>query len=471
MKKNFLVVFLITVVTTMMSLTALAAEDENIALLNSPEHEINLISAGEYEVNLISKTEEKVIMPIKDSTIKVQLDGKYVDFTDSEGNVVNPQILNDRTMVPMRKIFEIFEADVNWKPETRTVVATTEEKEITLTINSDKASLKDLLSGEEKEITLDSEPVILNDRTMVPVRFIAESLEKEVSWDAENRTVIIIDFDKIEKYLEEKVPALKDIFALELETVEAYKTSSKITGKIIYKDPMDKSNNETIKVNGTLEFNMNKEKEFEMYIDLKFTGDGTIYNSLKEAGMEELELRVIIADGSAYMMLKQDGKELWTNLGSGIDLSEITSLPVNHMPKSYAEYFEMIKVALEEPTVETYARMEKMLDLLACIYNEENFKITGTGDNKTLKLNIDMKDFMSLFSTAELPELLKDGKMELSMVEKITNKKVDSAKIILETYLQEVDTKETMEMSFVIDMDFSSVNKDFAIKLPKVTVE
>ena len=252
MKKNFLVIFLIALVTTMMNLTALAVEDEGMALLASPEYEINLISAGEYEVNLISEAEENIVMPIMNSTIKVQLDGEYVDFTDSEGNVVNPQILNDRTMVPMRKIFEIFDADVNWNAASRTVVATTEEKEITLTIDSDKANLKDLFSGEEKEITLDTAPVILDDRTMVPVRFIAESLEKEVGWDADNRTVVIIDFDKIEKELEERVPVLKNLFELELEPVEAFKTTSKITGKIMYKDPEEKANNETIKVDGTL---------------------------------------------------------------------------------------------------------------------------------------------------------------------------------------------------------------------------
>ena len=47
-------------------------------------------------------------------------------------------------------------------------------------------------SGEETEIKLDSAPTIVNGRTLVPVRFIAESLEKKVGWDAENKTVIII---------------------------------------------------------------------------------------------------------------------------------------------------------------------------------------------------------------------------------------------------------------------------------------
>ena len=45
--------------------------------------------------------------------IEVQLDGVTLNFTDSEGNTVNPQMINNRTMVPMRKIFEIFKAEVD----------------------------------------------------------------------------------------------------------------------------------------------------------------------------------------------------------------------------------------------------------------------------------------------------------------------------------------------------------------------
>ena len=47
-----------------------------------------------------------------------------------------PYMENDRTYVPMRKIFEVFEADVQWEGETETVTAVTEEKTIVLQINN-----------------------------------------------------------------------------------------------------------------------------------------------------------------------------------------------------------------------------------------------------------------------------------------------------------------------------------------------
>jgi len=166
MKRKLMVTFLIAILTMMMSF-------------------VFATDVLTYDTMLISETPDLLIAPNPNSNkIKVQLDGEFVDFTDAEGNVVNPKIIQNRTMVPMRKIFEIFNAEVNWNNETRTVVATTIEKEITLTINSDIAKIKDLATNEEKEITLDSAPVLVDNRTMVPVRFIADSLDKEVGWDA-----------------------------------------------------------------------------------------------------------------------------------------------------------------------------------------------------------------------------------------------------------------------------------------------
>ena len=48
--------------------------------------------------------------------IQVQLDGNYIDFTDNMGNKVEPKMINSRTMVPMRKIFEVLGAEVEWIP-------------------------------------------------------------------------------------------------------------------------------------------------------------------------------------------------------------------------------------------------------------------------------------------------------------------------------------------------------------------
>ncbi len=134
-----------------------------------------------------------VAVPVFASNIiKVQLNGEYVDFTDANGNKVEPQIINNRTMVPMRKIFEVLGADVEWLPETRSIKSSSDGLEIGLQIDNQIATVTDK-NGVTKEIQLDSAPTIVNDRTLVPVRFIAESLDKKVDWDGKNRIVIIKD--------------------------------------------------------------------------------------------------------------------------------------------------------------------------------------------------------------------------------------------------------------------------------------
>ena len=135
---------------------------------------------------------------LTDDSIKVILDGNELDFTDENGNKVEPQIINDRTMVPMRKIFEALGAEVRWNPTQRAILATKDGITIGLQIDSNIATI-DYPDG-QNVITLDAAPVIVNDRTLVPVRFIAESLNKNVDWDSDTRTVIISDADADAEY-------------------------------------------------------------------------------------------------------------------------------------------------------------------------------------------------------------------------------------------------------------------------------
>ena len=102
---------------------------------------------------------------------------------DAEGTV--PFIENGRTLVPLRAIFEALSAKVEWDPETQTVTGTRGGAVILLTIGSSTA----YKNGEE--IRLDTAPRIVNGRTMVPLRFIAESLGAEVKWIGETQTIVI----------------------------------------------------------------------------------------------------------------------------------------------------------------------------------------------------------------------------------------------------------------------------------------
>lgn len=111
--------------------------------------------------------------------ITVSVDGKGVDFDQL------PVIENDRTLVPMRAIFEALGATVEWDGDTRTVTSTKGETVIKLTIDS-----ADMYIGSDVK-KLDVPAKIINDRTMVPVRAISEAFECKVDWDGANQAVII----------------------------------------------------------------------------------------------------------------------------------------------------------------------------------------------------------------------------------------------------------------------------------------
>lgn len=119
------------------------------------------------------------LFPAKDGGIDVIVNGYNIEFD------VEPQLINSRTMVPMRAIFEEFDADVSWDEATATATAVTEFKTITITENSDIAYVN------STPFKLDSPAVIINGRFLVPLRFISESFGADVQWYDDITTVKI----------------------------------------------------------------------------------------------------------------------------------------------------------------------------------------------------------------------------------------------------------------------------------------
>lgn len=104
---------------------------------------------------------------------------------------VAAQIINDRTMLPMRSIFERVGAKVTWIEEERIIIATKGKKLITMQIDNPVMSVQSIENDEIVKIELDSPPIIKDDSTIVPVRAVAESLGYTVEWDAQTYTVNI----------------------------------------------------------------------------------------------------------------------------------------------------------------------------------------------------------------------------------------------------------------------------------------
>ncbi len=110
-----------------------------------------------------------------------------VDGVDIEPDGMEPVIIDGRTLVPVREIMEseAIQAKVTWIAETETVIVAREDIMIELYIGSTEA----YVNGES--IELDAMPKLISDKrigitkTMVPLRFIAESLGYNVIWNKE----------------------------------------------------------------------------------------------------------------------------------------------------------------------------------------------------------------------------------------------------------------------------------------------
>ena len=93
-------------------------------------------------------------------------------------NDVAPVIVDNRTMVPIRVITETLGGTAHWNADTQTVTLNIDGKTLTMTIGQ-------TISG------FDAAPIILNDRTYVPVRYVAERLGAMVEWDGMTQQIII----------------------------------------------------------------------------------------------------------------------------------------------------------------------------------------------------------------------------------------------------------------------------------------
>jgi len=116
------------------------------------------------------------IAPISDG-ITVTLNGEAIEFD------VPPMIVNDRTLVPFRAIFEALGMWVEW--DGAMVYGISEDSVIVLWINSAIAAVNDRI------VELETPPIIYNDRTMIPLQFIAEATGVTIEWDEGTRTVEI----------------------------------------------------------------------------------------------------------------------------------------------------------------------------------------------------------------------------------------------------------------------------------------
>jgi hypothetical protein len=111
--------------------------------------------------------------------IRVLVNGEEARFD------VPPVEIGGRLLVPLRGVFERLGANVRWEPAAQRITATTSAKTIELVVGQRDAAV------DGKPVVMDVPPMVIQGRTMVPLRFVSEALGAFVQWQAATRTVSI----------------------------------------------------------------------------------------------------------------------------------------------------------------------------------------------------------------------------------------------------------------------------------------
>lgn len=118
-------------------------------------------------------------------TVTIEIDGTPLALE------VSPVIEAGRVLVPVAPLMRALGAAVQWLPESRQVVIEYQTDTVVLTIDSAQASYNDSL------VQLQVPARILEGRTLVPLRFVSETLQAEVQWDEVNRVVHVMTQETI----------------------------------------------------------------------------------------------------------------------------------------------------------------------------------------------------------------------------------------------------------------------------------
>ena len=101
-----------------------------------------------------------------------------------------PVVIQGRTLLPMRAIFEWLGAKVTWDASTRHIKAWRSDITVNLWADSRKFELA-YPDGDSEKGNLDVAPKIINGRTLVPLRFVAETMDCTVEYNPKDRNIHI----------------------------------------------------------------------------------------------------------------------------------------------------------------------------------------------------------------------------------------------------------------------------------------
>ena len=154
------------------------------------------VTAEDFAGNTFTKSFTIEYVPKKVTSVMVtlQIGSPYISVNgiakkiDSQGS--KPVIMNNRTLLPVRVLIESLGGTVSWNATTREVTINLNGNTIVLTIGKNTAlvnGIKTKIDPKNPKVV----PIIINGRTYLPLRFIAENLGCMIDWNAATKTISV----------------------------------------------------------------------------------------------------------------------------------------------------------------------------------------------------------------------------------------------------------------------------------------
>ena len=116
--------------------------------------------------------------------VTIKLDGTAISFPDAKPFIDS----NGRTQIPIGALAEILDVKTDWDNETQTAVITKEKSALEITIGEDEIYSVQLGTT----IKMDTTAILLDDRTFIPIRYVADFFDFSIEWDGEENSVNLI---------------------------------------------------------------------------------------------------------------------------------------------------------------------------------------------------------------------------------------------------------------------------------------
>ena len=205
------------------------------------------------------------------SEIHIVYNDKVVKYDD-----VKPVNTDGRVMIPFRAALENMGASVDYDDSSRLVTAKKGDTTIKFTLMDDTIYVDN--NGSESTVKMDTPMIIVDDRTLVPIRFMSNAFGMQVGWDGNTETVVILDADDYFNEFENSAPNISKLL-----NKETPKYNKEYTAFDVSFDLNNGNSKYSVAANGSI-----------AGADVKFNG------SLNESNVNDATLNAVVADDKVY---------------------------------------------------------------------------------------------------------------------------------------------------------------------------